>query len=56
MSSSKKIYLYRDFAAGVYLSEVLSYDPIPPLTLCIRVYHRVPTPTPPPFPYGTEGR
>jgi hypothetical protein len=36
-SSSKKIYLYRDFAAGVYLSE--PQDPIPaPLTYCIRVY------------------
>jgi hypothetical protein len=28
MFSSKKIYLYRDFAAGVYLSEA----PSPPLT------------------------
>jgi hypothetical protein len=37
MSSSKKIYLCRDFAAGVYLSE--TQNPIPPsLTHCIRVY------------------
>jgi hypothetical protein len=36
MSSSRKIYLERDFAAGVYLSE--AQDPKPPhLTHCIRV-------------------
>ncbi len=37
MSSSKKIDLKRDFAAGVYLSE--AQDPVrPPHTQCIRVY------------------
>jgi hypothetical protein len=37
MSSSKKIYLQREFAAGVYLSE--AQNPIPaPHTHCIRVY------------------
>ncbi len=32
MSSSKKIYLWSEFAAGAYLSwgPLLSYDPIPP--------------------------
>jgi hypothetical protein len=37
MSSSKKIDLYRDFAAGVYLSE--AQNPIPPsytLYTCIQ--------------------
>ncbi len=42
MLSSKKLYLLRDFATGVYLSEPLSppitpYPP-PPFTHCIRVY------------------
>jgi hypothetical protein len=32
----RRIYLERDFAAGVYLSE--AHNPIPPLTHCIRVY------------------
>jgi hypothetical protein len=36
MSSSKKIYLYRDFAAGVYLSE--AQNPIPSPLHTIRVY------------------
>ncbi len=36
MSSSKKIDLYRDFAAGVYLSEAQNPIP-PPLTHCILV-------------------
>jgi hypothetical protein len=36
MSSSKKIDLERDFAAGVYLSE--AQNPITPLTHCISVY------------------
>jgi hypothetical protein len=39
MSSSKKIDLQRDFAAGVYLTE--DQNPIPnspPLTHCIRLY------------------
>jgi hypothetical protein len=31
MMSSKKIHLYRDFAAGVYLSE--AKNPTPPYTL-----------------------
>jgi hypothetical protein len=37
MSSSKKIDLYRDFAAGVYLSEAQK-PIIPSLTHCISVY------------------
>jgi hypothetical protein len=36
MSSSNKIYLYRGFAAGFYLSE--AQKPITPFTHCIRVY------------------
>jgi hypothetical protein len=38
MSSSKIIYLLRDFAAGVYLSETHNHIPPPLLTHCIRVY------------------
>jgi hypothetical protein len=39
MSSSKKIDLSRDFAAGVYLSEAQNPIPTPlPLTHCLRVY------------------
>jgi hypothetical protein len=37
MSSSKKICLYRDITAGVYLSEAQN-DISPYLTHCIRVY------------------
>jgi hypothetical protein len=37
MSSSKKIDLKRDFAAGVYLSEAQNPIP-PPHTHCVRVY------------------
>jgi hypothetical protein len=37
MSSSKKIDLSRDFAAGVYLSEPTS-PPLYTLYLCIQVY------------------
>jgi hypothetical protein len=37
MSSSKKINMSSDFAAGVYLSE--AHNPVPPpLTHCVRVY------------------
>ncbi len=36
MSSSKKIYLYRDFPAGVYLSE--AQNPIPPPLHTVYVY------------------
>jgi hypothetical protein len=38
MSSSEKIDLYRDFAAGDYLSEAQNSIPPPPFTHCIRVY------------------
>jgi|LakMenEpi03Aug12_release.lakeMendotaPanAssembly.Ray.scaffolds.fasta_scaffold503146_1 hypothetical protein len=38
MLSSKKIHLYRDFAAVVYLSEAQNPTPPPPITHCIRVY------------------
>jgi hypothetical protein len=41
MSSSKKIGLYRDFVAGVYLSEAQNPVPPPPpthCTACIRAY------------------
>ncbi len=40
MSSSNKIYPYRDFAVGVYMSQAPSRPtiPYPPLTHCIRVY------------------
>ncbi len=34
MTSSKKIYMSRDFATGVYLSEARNPIP-PPFTLCI---------------------
>jgi hypothetical protein len=44
MSSSKKIYLERDFAAGVYLSE--AQNPVPPplytLYACILVMSTIP--------------
>ncbi len=38
MSSSKKIDLIRNYAAGVYLSEARNPIPPPFLTHCIRVY------------------
>jgi hypothetical protein len=38
MSSSKKIDLYRDFAASVYLSEAQNPIPLFPLTHCMSVY------------------
>jgi hypothetical protein len=38
MSSSKKMYLQRDFAAGVYLSEAQNPIPYPPYTLYLYVY------------------
>ncbi len=45
--SSAKNYLYRDFAAGVYLSE--AQNPIPPtLTHCMRLYNLL-------FHIGKEG-
>ncbi len=40
MSSSKKIYLYRDFKAGVYLSEAQNpiHTPRAAYTLYVHVY------------------
>ncbi len=39
MSSSKKMYLYRDFATSVYLSEALNPIPPPPYTLYTCIQH-----------------
>jgi hypothetical protein len=39
MSSSKKIYLERDFAAGVYLSKAQTPYPPPPYTLYTCILH-----------------
>jgi hypothetical protein len=38
MSSSKKIDLYRDFAAGIYLSQAQKPHTSPPYTLYIYVH------------------
>ncbi len=41
MSASKKIDMYRDFAAGVYLSDAQAHALPSPLTHCIRVPYTV---------------
>ncbi len=38
--SQLKIYLQRDFAAGVYLSDILPPSPPPPMTHCVQLNQR----------------